>query len=325
MPAPTDPFIAEHGREIEQAVQRIAPWVRRTPALRTDLDARLVLKPENLQVTGSFKARGAFNAILRLREHRRDVTAVCSVSSGNHAQAVAYAAGTCGISAVIVIPEGANPLKVKATRAWGAEVVSEGVTFDNREAFAARLATERNIPMVHPFDDWNVIHGQGTLGVELLEDCPDLTTVVAPVGGGGMLSGIALAVRHASRNVMLFGVEPESADDATRSFITGAHQRLEHTPATRADGVKVLSIGERSFDVLVRRRLVDGIVTVSEEQLRDAVNEIWRAAHLFIEPTAALPLAAFRAGKIPAAGDGSVALVLSGGNFDPDVVREILA
>lgn len=317
-------FIARHGAEIEAARLRLSGNVRWTPALRTDIDERLILKPENLQLTGSFKVRGAFNAILRLRERDPNVKGVCSVSSGNHAQAVAYAARQCGIDAVLIIPQGANPIKVAATRAWGAEVVSEGVTFDNREQSAAALAAERGLPLVHPFNDWDVIHGQGTVAFEVLDDCPDVEAIVAPVGGGGLLSGIALATRHRGARVKVYGVEPEVADDAARSLATGVHQRLPSTPVTLADGVKVLSIGEKNFDVLVRRRLADAIVTVSEADLQDAVNEIWRTGRLFVEPSAALPLAAWRAGKVPVKGPGPVALVLSGGNVDPDVVRSII-
>jgi threonine dehydratase len=324
MPSPAD-FVADHATAVEQAEQRITPWIRRTPALRTDLDPRLVLKPENLQVTGSFKVRGAFNALLSLRERQPEVNAVCTVSSGNHGQALAYAASVCGMHAVVVIPQGANPHKIAATRAWGAEVVTDGVTFDNREEIAATLAAERNLQMVHPFENWDVIHGQATVGLELLEDCPDLSAVVCPVGGGGLLSGIALAVRRTGARVTLVGVEPESADDASRSFATGVHQRLGRTPVTLADGVKVLSIGDRSFEVIVQHRLVDEMVTVSEVELVRAINEVWQTARLFIEPTAALPLAAYRAGKIPADAAGSVALILSGGNFDAEVVRSILS
>ena len=320
-----DAFVEEHGRAIEAAQQRIAGWVRRTPTLRTDIDDNLVLKPENLQITGSFKARGALNAVLSLRERDPSVRAVCSVSSGNHAQAVAYAARACGLGAVIVIPQGANPIKVAATRALGAEVISDGVTFDNREAFAAALAAERGLHMVHPFDDWDVIHGQGTIAVEVLDDCAGVDAIVAPVGGGGMLSGIALATRHRGAAARVIGVEPETADDAARSFAGGIHERLAATPVTIADGVKVLSIGERNFEVLVTRRLADAVVTVSDAELVAAVNEVWRRGHLCIEPTAALPLAAYRAGKLPVPESATVALVLSGGNFDPEVVRGIIA
>jgi threonine dehydratase len=319
----TPEFVAEHGREIELAQRRIAGRIRRTPTLRTDIDERLVLKAENLQLTGAFKVRGAFNAILRLRERQPRVDAVCTVSSGNHARAVAYAAKACGLHAVVIIPAGANPIKVAATRALGAEVVSDGVTFDNREEFAARVAGERGLVMVHPFDDWDVIHGQGTVALEVLDDCDDVEAIVAPVGGGGLLSGIALAARHRRAGVEVIGVEPESAADAAASLASGTRQRLPRTPTTLADGVKVLAIGERNFDVLVQRRLVDAIVTVSEREIGAAVEEIWRLGRLFVEPTAALPLAAYRAGKLPISNSGRVVLVLSGGNFDPAVVCEI--
>jgi len=319
-----DGFIAEHGRDIEAARQRIASRVRHTPALRTDIDERLILKAENLQVTGAFKVRGALNAVLRLHEREPDVQTVCTVSSGNHSQAVAYAARACGMHAVVVIPQGANPNKVAATLALGAEVISDGVTFDNREEFAARLAAERGLPMIHPFDDWDVIHGQATAALELLDDCPDVEMVIAPVGGGGLLSGTALASRYRGASVKLVGVEPESADDASRSLSTGTLQRLAATPATMADGVRVLSIGERNFEVLVERGFADAIVTVSERELQNAVEEIWRVGRLVVEPTAALPLAAFRSGRIPNPVSGRVALMLTGGNVDPAIVSSIL-
>ena len=321
----TDDFVAEHCREVLAARDRIAGRVRWTPLLATDLGESLRIKPENLQRTGSFKLRGAFNAILRLRERDPSVTGVCTVSSGNHAQAVAYAAAACGLRAVILIPEGANPLKVAATRALGAEVVTEGVTFDNREEFAAAYARERSLPMVHPYDDWDVIHGQGTVALEILEDCPGVEAVVTPVGGGGLLSGSALALRQLAPHVRLFGVEPELADDASNSLRTGVHQRLTTTPPTLAEGVKVLSIGERNFDVMVQRRLVDDIVTVSENELRAALVEAWHRTRLFIEPTSALPLAAWMSRKIPVSADASVVLVLTGGNVDPAVAQAILA
>lgn len=317
-------FIAEHGREIELAATRIAGMIRRTPALRTDIDARLILKAENLQITGAFKLRGAFNAVLCLREREPDVTAVCTVSSGNHAQAVAYAARACGLHAVVVIPQGATPAKVAATLALGAEVISDGVTFDNRDEVVARLVAERGLPMIHPFDDWDVIHGQGTTGLELLSDHPEVEAIVAPVGGGGMLSGVALAAHHRGADVKIIGVEPETADDATRSFATGTLQRLPGTPRTIAEGVRVPAIGERNFDVLVQRRLADAIVTVSEDELRAALSVLWRVGRLVVEPTAALSLAAYRSGKLPISATGSVALVITGGNFDPADIRAIL-
>ena len=160
--------------------------------------------------------------------------------------------------------------------------------------------------------------------MEVLEDCSDIEAIVAPIGGGGLLAGIALATRHRAASVKVIGVEPDTADDAARSFTTGTRQQLSTTPATLADGVKSLAIGERNFEVLVERRLADAIVTVTEDGLRAAVGTLWHTGHLGVEPSAALPLAAFRAGKLPISTSGRVALVVSGGNFDPAIVRDIL-
>src|SRR5437868_12715069 len=211
-------YARTHLREIEAAAERIRPHVRRTPALTTDLDPRLVLKPECFQVTGSFKVRGAFNAVLRLPA---GTSGVMTASSGNHAQAVALAARTAGIPARILIPADGNPAKIAATRAFGAEVVSEGVTFSNRDQRLREELDRSGFTLVHGYDDWDVIHGQGTGALGLLEDVPDLDLVACPVGGGGQISGWALAVKALRPEVRLIGVEPERADDAYRSFKTG--------------------------------------------------------------------------------------------------------
>jgi threonine dehydratase len=315
-----------HAAAIREAATRIRPHVRRTPLLETDLGAGLLVKAENLQVTGAFKARGAFNALLRLRDADAHLRGVAAVSSGNHAQAVAHAARALGLRAVIVIPEGANPMKVAATRELGAEVVSDGVTFANREEVVRRIAAEERLPVVHPFDDWDVIHGQGTAALEILDDRPDVSTLVTPVGGGGLLAGTALIARSMAPGVRLIGVEPELADDAARSLRTRTHQRLDRTPDTIADGVRVLSIGERGYEVIVERRLVYDIVTVSEDELRAATRLSWLRGRLLLEPTAALPLAAWLAGRIPAGTAASpVAMIASGGNVDPRVMVDILS
>src|SRR5262245_5032667 len=188
-----DAFLREHAAEIDGAARRIRPHVRRTPLLTTDLDPCLRLKPECFQRTGSFKARGAFNALLRLRDERPETRGVITVSSGNHAQAVALAARTAGLPAVILIPFDANPAKVAATRALGAEVIQEGITFANREERMREVMAERRLTLVHPFDDWDIIHGQATAAREMLADDPEIGTIVAPVGGGGLICGTALA------------------------------------------------------------------------------------------------------------------------------------
>lgn len=321
--ADTVAFLEEHAAEIDAAAARIAPHVRRTPLLTTDLDARLRLKPECFQRTGSFKARGAFNAVLRLKD--RDVVpkGVIAVSSGNHAQALALAAQTAGLPAVILIPFDASPAKVAATRAYGAEVVQEGITFENRERRVRQVMAERGLTLVHPFDDWDIIHGQGTAAREMLADDPDIATIVTPTGGGGLMCGTALAAKSRNPRIRIIGVEPERADDASRTLRTGTLQTLDRAPDTLADGVRATAIGQRTFEVMVTRKLIDDIVTVSEREIQDSLLRAWLQLKLAIEPTGALPLAAWLAGKVP--DDGRpVGLILSGGNASPELVARLL-
>jgi threonine dehydratase len=318
-------YLEEHAQAIDAAAALVAPHVRRTPLLTTDLDERLRLKPECFQVTGSFKVRGAFNAVLRLKERQPDTRGVITVSSGNHAQALALAARTAGLPALILIPEDANPAKVAATRAFGAEVIQEGVTFENREQRLREAIAERGLTPVHPFDDWDIIHGQGTAVRELLQDAPDMETILVPTGGGGLLCGSALAAKSVNRAIRVFGVEPERGDDARRSFQAGAIQTLDRAPDTLADGVRTTAIGRRNFEVMVEKRLVDGILTVTEEELKKAFVSIWLDLKLAVEPTAALPVAAYLSGKVPEGGEGPIGLVLSGGNASQSVVARLLS
>ena len=281
----------------------------------------LRLKPECFQVTGSFKVRGAFNAILSLVESGQRPKGVIAVSSGNHAQAVALAASTVGLPALILIPEDANPSKVAATRALGAEVIQEGITFANREQRLHEMMDERGLTLVHPFDDWNVIHGQGTAAMELLEDEPDLEVVVTPVGGGGLLSGSAIAAKSRNPAIKVVGVEPEVANDAYRSWNAGSIQALAAAPSTLADGVRTTAIGPRNFEAMFVNRLVDAIVTVTEEEIGAAVRLAWGRLRLALEPTGVLPLAAYAAGKLP---PGRTGLLLSGGNANLQTVAKLL-
>jgi threonine dehydratase len=318
----TDAYLHDHALQIDRAAQRIGPHVRRTPLLRADLDPALRLKPESFQRTGSFKARGAFNAVLQLKS-RPDVRGVIAVSSGNHAQALALAARTAGLPAVILIPFDANPAKVAATRALGAEVIQDGVTFENREERLREAIAERGLTLVHPFDDWDIIHGQGTAAREMLEDDPEIGTIVAPTGGGGLLSGTALAARARNPSIRVIGVEPDRADDARRTLQARAIQRLDRAPDTIADGVRTTAIGQRNFEVMVERGLIDAIVTVTEREIQDCLLRAWLELKLAIEPTGALPLAAYLTGKVP--DDGRpVGLLLSGGNADPRTVARLL-
>jgi len=314
-------FLDEHAEQVRQAADRIRAYIRRTPCLTTDLDNDLRLKPECFQVTGSFKVRGAFNAILTLAAQRPRPAGVIAVSSGNHAQAVALAAATVGIPALVLIPEDANPAKVAATRALGAEVIQEGITFANREQRLQEEMAARGLTLVHPFDDWNVIHGQGTAARELLADAPDLEVIVTPVGGGGLLSGTAISAKHHNPAIRVIGVEPMVADDAYRSWKAGSIQSLAAAPATLADGVRTTSIGARTFETMFANKLVDEIVTVTEEEIASAVRVAWSRMHIALEPTGALPLAAHLSGKLP---KGRAGLILTGGNANLETVATLL-
>ena len=319
------PWDDDHLALIREAAGRIKGHVRRTPLLGTDISPGLMIKPESLQVTGSFKARGAVNAVLSLLEREPDVRGVVTHSSGNHGQALAYAARSAGIKATIVVPQGVTPAKIEGIRSYGATVVTDGVNFDNRETIAEKIARSQGLRLIHPFDDWDVVHGAGTVGVEIQEDLAAPGAVVVPIGGGGQISGTALALSILSPQTVIIGVEPESADDAAWSLRTGRLQSLTSDPATLAEGVKSKSIGDRNFEVIVGHRLVGDIVTVSESELRDALRVAWRRLKLAIEPTAALALAAYLTGKVPAGtAEHPTVLILSGGNFDPATVAAIL-
>jgi len=315
-------YVEQHAEQVSRAAERIRGHIRRTPVLTTDLDPDLRLKPECFQVTGSFKPRGAFNAVLSLVDGSARPAGVIAVSSGNHAQAVALAAATVGLPALILIPEDANPAKVAATRALGAEVMQDGITFANREQRLREVMAERGFTLVHPFDDWNVIHGQGTAARELLEDEPGLDVVAAPVGGGGLLAGTAISSKQHNAGLKVVGVEPAAADDAYRTWRAGSIQTLAGSPRTLADGVRTTAIGARNFEVMFEHRLVDEIVTVTEDQIAEAVRIAWSRMHLALEPTGALPLAAYISGKLPRARTG---LILSGGNANLQTVATLLA
>jgi threonine dehydratase len=315
----------DHLTQIRQAAARIRNHVRRTPLLGNDISNGLLVKPESLQVTGSFKARGAFNAVFSLLEREPDVAGVVTHSSGNHGQALARAAQAAGLPATIVVPDGVTPAKIEGIRSFGATVVSEDVTFDNREAIAEGIARSQRLRLIHPYDDWDMIHGAGTVGLEILEDCAAPGAVVVPIGGGGQISGIALALSVLSPDTVIIGVEPDVADDAARSLRTGTLQSLASDPPTLAEGVKSKSIGTRNFDVIIGHALVREIVTVSEPELKDALRVAWKRLKLAIEPTAALALAAHLTGRVPAgSAEHPTVIVLSGGNFDPPTVAALL-
>jgi threonine dehydratase len=289
----------------------------RTPLLPSPWSAQLWLKPENLQPTGAFKVRGATHALMQLPAARR-VAGVVTHSSGNHGQALAYAARTLGVPCVVVMPDVAMPQKIEATRRQGAEVVL--VPAAERTARAAALAEERGLTPVPPFDHRDVIAGQGTVGLEIVEDRP-VDVVLEPIGGGGLASGIATAVKARQPAAMVIGVEPAVAADAQESLAAGQVRPwpVELTYRTAADGLRT-QLSELTLAHLCAR--LDGIVTVTEEEILDTTRAMLHEARLVVEPSGAVATAAYlhRRGELPA---GRTVAVVSGGNIDPVLLGEL--
>jgi threonine dehydratase len=313
--------------DIQAAQTRLRGEVLHTPLLPFGEPAadggQLYLKPENLQAVGSFKIRGASNRLLSLSAEERS-RGVIAYSSGNHAQGVARAAQRLGIKAVIVMPTNSPAVKVAATRSYGAEVVLYDPAVEKREDVAARLMEQAPYVLVPPFNDPYVIAGQGTIGLEIFQDLPDVDLVLVPVGGGGLISGVAAALKALRPSVKIIGVEPELAADAQASLRAGQiiGWPAADTNRTLADGVRTLQVGDLTFAHL--QRYVDGIITVSEAEIRSATGRLLTEARLMVEPTAALPLAAYlyHRPKLPPA--RNTVAVITGGNIDPAVLFDLL-
>jgi len=297
------------------AAEAIAPHVHRTPVLTSrQIDAisgaHLFFKCENFQKVGAFKFRGATNAVMSLSEEQRS-HGVVTHSSGNHAAALAHAAVSRGVKAFIVIPSSAPEVKKRAVAGYGAEITFCEPTLKAREAAAAEVMASTGATMIHPFDNFYIIAGQGTAAMEMLNDMPAPDAVIAPVGGGGLLSGTAIAVRHLAPAAKIYGAEPLLADDAARSLHSGTLQPAL-PPATIADGL-LTSLCERTFTVL--RENVTDVLTVTEAQIVEAMRLIWERMKIVIEPSSAVPLAAVLANSTLFSGK-RVGVILSGGNVD---------
>ena len=307
--------------QIRAAAERIMGVVVRTPLLRWDDD--VWLKPESLQPVGAFKMRGAYNRLSTLTDAER-AAGVITYSSGNHAQAVARCARLLGIAAVIVMPSDAPALKAERVLADGAELILSEPGNDARRALAEQLAVERGLTLVPPYDDAQIIAGQGTCGLEICEDLPEVAEVVVPVSGGGLISGIAVAVKALQPAARVIGVEPEYAADAADSLAAGEIRAwtTEQTHRTIADGLRVNRVGNLPWEHI--QALVDGIVTVSDESMREAIRQAARRARLVLEPSGAVPLAAHLSGALGPV-RGPRVLVLSGGNVDPALFAEVMA
>jgi threo-3-hydroxy-L-aspartate ammonia-lyase len=309
--------------EIAAAADRIAGFVVRTPLVSFP-GRPLLIKPESLQPTGSFKLRGAYAAISALDQEARG-RGVIAHSSGNHAGAVAYAAARLGVRAVLVIPANAPPVKLAAVRSAGAQIVTVAPGLDSRLAATGELVARHGYTLIPPFDHRGVIAGQGTVGLEIAADCPAADLVVVPVSGGGLISGIAAAVKAARAGVRVVGVEPELAADARDSLRAGRRVAWAspQTQRTIADALRVEQIGELPFAHI--EALVDDIVTVSEEEIRVAVRRLAFEARLVAEPGGAVAVAAclLREHELPRA--TRPVAVLSGGNIEPALLTAILA
>ncbi len=298
---------------------------RRNGGVGLSRDARkLFLKPENQQPIGAFKLRGAYNKIASLTQAERD-RGVITYSSGNHGQGVAYAARALGVKAVIVMPSNAPPIKREATAALGAEIVLVGPGSAERQARAEGLAEQNGYVIVPPYNDEKIIAGQGTIGLEILEDVPDVETIFVPVGGGGMISGVAAAIKLSGSNAKVIGVEPELAADAQASFRSGkiVEFAAEQASSTMADGLRTQSVGAINFEHI--RKFVDDIVTVSEVEIQEATRRLASSPNTVAEPSGAVAVAGFlfRSDQLPKS-KLNVA-VISGGNIDPAMLREIVA
>lgn len=313
--------------DVRAAAERIAPYIHRTPLLTsatlsemTGCDLRL--KAEHLQRSGSFKLRGALNKLLALSEAERRA-GVVAFSSGNHAQGVALAARLTGSRAIIVMPSDAPTVKLEATRGYGATIVLYDRQREDRETIARRIANERGAVLVPPFDDPLVIAGQGTIGLELAEEWPELEIALIPVGGGGLISGIATALKGMLPDVRVIGVEPAVADDARRSLEAGHIVRIA-PPPTLADGVATMAIGQHPFAIM--RALVEQIVTVSEDEIMRALELVMTRTKQVVEPTGVLSTAVALSpelGRTLGLQGRKVMSLLCGGNIDLRILQRL--
>lgn len=306
---------------IRDAAGRIAGRAHQTPLLSSDSLSRaagveLRLKCENLQRAGSFKFRGALNALLQLDDQARQ-RGVVAFSSGNHAQGVALAARDLGVPATIVMPEGSVASKVAATRGYGARVVQSGVTAATRGEAAARIAEETGAVLIPPFDDERIIAGAGTAGLEIAEEWPEVRNILVPLGGGGLLAGVALAATSLLPHVKIFGVEPRAGNDGEQSFQRGEIVSI-HPPRTIADGARTTAIGKKNFEII--RRHVTNIVSIEDEPLLAALRFAVYRTKLLIEPTGALGIAAAIERAVIL--EGPTAILVSGGNVDLSILAD---
>ena len=308
-------------RDFEDARARIDAHIKRTPLLTSRQLSELTgyevrLKAENLQTVGSYKIRGPLNKFAQMPEAQKRRGVVCS-SAGNHAQGVALAARIHGIRAVVCMATNATPAKIAATKAYGAEVVLHGTIWDEANEKAKELVRDEGLTYVHPFDDAELIAGQGTLGLEIIQDWPEVDAVVVPIGGGGLIAGVSMAVKSFNPNIMVIGVESSDGPAMKASLDAGSLQTIDCR--TVIDGLRVRRAGELNFSVV--QRFVDEIVTLPDRDIFDAMLWVMERAKLVVEGAAAAPVAALMHGLVKMPAGSRVAAVLSGGNLNLDQLR----
>jgi len=312
-------------KQIHEARERVAPHIHRTPVLTSRLfdeaaGKQVFFKCENLQRAGAFKIRGATNKILSLSdEHRRD--GIVAFSSGNHAQAVALAGHEAGVRVVVAMPDDAPSIKVAATRDYGAEIVFYDRHKEDREKFAMDLAARERLVMVPPYDDYLILAGQGTCGLEFLEEVPELDCLLAPCSGGGLFAGVATAAKELNPGIRCYPVEPDSADDTRQSLLKGERVSIP-PPPTIADGLRVQTPGAITFPII--QRLADDVLTVSDEEIIATLRFILLRMKLLVEPSGVAAAAAVMFRKLPTEVK-RVGVILSGGNIDPLVLAQVLS
>jgi len=313
-------------QDVQAAKARLAPYIVRTPLLRIPaldeaLGCEVYLKFEGFQVMGAFKIRGAMNKALSLTPGELAKGLVCA-SSGNHAQGVACAAQRLGTKSVIVMPTTAPAVKVEGVKSFGGEIELVGTLSSEREARATELAEKEGMVNIHPYADPYVAAGQGTMGLEVLEDLPDVDAVAVPIGGGGMISGVSTAVKGLAPHVKTIGVEPAGAPRYSVSRAAGKPMELDKVD-TIADGTRTDHANPDNFEMIQAR--VDELCTVEDEYIRKAMYLLMTKAKITVEPSGAMPVAAALAGKLPVEKGAKVAFVLSGGNVDPRLAADVLA
>jgi threonine dehydratase len=308
--------------DIQQAHARIKHAIVRTPLLPAP-QAGLYLKPENFQPMGAFKLRGAYNAIAALNTEER-ARGVVAHSSGNHAQAVAYAATALGARSVIIIPKNAPQLKIDKTKAYGGEVVLVGNSSDERMSKFNELIAQHNYVAVPPFDDERVMAGQGTISLEVFEDLPDVGAILVPVSGGGLIAGVAVALKTLKPDVKIIGVEPELAADAHDSFKSGqlVGYAPEQTAKTVADGLRVQQLGSLTWPVI--QKYVDDIITVSEVEIYSAMRTLALDARVVAEPSGAVTYAAWQSHCAQLPNVKNTVAIISGGNVEPELLAKVV-